>query len=90
MREIYFDDHINDSEYSGKLLRSRTDVYSIKRARGSGAGGGVIIAERDDRGSVQDTHNETPRPTSTGVQQALNLNTSFDIRVYSTRNQETR
>ena len=40
MREIYFDDHINDSEYSGKLLRSRTDVYSIKRARGSGAGGG--------------------------------------------------
>ncbi|CAL1712732.1 unnamed protein product [Somion occarium] len=44
MREIYFNDHIDDAEYNGKL-------YGL-----------ATIAEREDRGTSRETHNQTPGP----------------------------
>lgn len=57
MREIYFNDHIDDAEYNGKL-------YGLGQTFMNGmadAGRGVAtMAERDDRGLNRESHNHTP------------------------------
>lgn len=62
MREIYFNDHIDDAEYNGKLygLGQTFPANGISEpVRGSAA----TIAERDDRGPTREMHNQTPGPT---------------------------
>lgn len=62
MREIYFNDHIDDAEYNGKLYGlGQTFTISngvAENVRGSAA----TIAEREDRGTSRETHNQTPGP----------------------------
>ncbi|TFK39043.1 ribonuclease H-like domain-containing protein [Crucibulum laeve] len=67
MREIYFNDRIDDVEYSGKLY-GLGQTFSVPNGLTDPARGGATIAERDDRGSARDTHNQTPGPTSGGQQ----------------------
>ena len=63
MREIYFNDHIDDAEYNGKLY-GLGQTFTVSNGisepvRGSAA----TIAEREDRGPARETHNQTPGPT---------------------------
>ena len=39
--------------------------------------GGATIAEREDRGSARDTHNQTPGPMNNGNQQTQNVSMSL-------------
>ncbi|KAJ2931855.1 hypothetical protein H1R20_g5237, partial [Candolleomyces eurysporus] len=61
MREIYFNDQIDDSEYSGKLY-GLGQTFPTTNGFTEPGRGGATIAERDDRqSSVQrDVHNQTP------------------------------
>ncbi|KAH9487299.1 CCR4-NOT transcription complex subunit 8 [Psilocybe cubensis] len=68
MQEIYFDDHIDDAEYSGKLY-GLGQTFSMSNRLTDPARGGVTIAEREDRGSVRDAHNQTPGPNNGSSQQ---------------------
>ncbi|KAK7690387.1 CCR4-NOT transcription complex subunit 7 [Cerrena zonata] len=62
MRELYFNDHIDDAEYNGKLYGlGQTFTVSngiVDSVRGSAA----TIAEREDRGTSREVHNQTPGP----------------------------
>lgn len=59
MRQIYFQDQIDDAEYNGIL-------YGFGQASSASSGvadttrGGATIAEREDRAFVRDSHNQTP------------------------------
>ncbi|KAF7795165.1 hypothetical protein EIP86_006314 [Pleurotus ostreatoroseus] len=62
MRELYFEDAIDDAEYNGKLYglgQTFTVPNGItETVRGSAA----TIAEREDRGPSRETQNQTPGP----------------------------
>ncbi|KAF8968961.1 ribonuclease H-like domain-containing protein [Flammula alnicola] len=73
MREIYFDDHIDDAEYSGKLY-GLGQTFSMSNGLADPARGGATIAEREDRGSARDVHNQTPGPNTGGNQQSQGVN----------------
>ncbi|KAJ7442608.1 ribonuclease H-like domain-containing protein [Mycena latifolia] len=62
MREIYFHDHVDDAEYSGKLYGLGQTVTN--GMMGDPGRGGATIAEREDRGVARETHNQTPGPGS--------------------------
>lgn len=68
MRELYFNDHIDDAEYSGKLY-GLGQTFSVSNGLSDPGRGGATIAERDDRGSARDVHNQTPGPGASGSQQ---------------------
>lgn len=68
MREIYFDDHIDDNEYSGKLY-GLGQTFSMANGLTDPSRGGATIAERDDRGSAREVHNQTPGPNGGASQQ---------------------
>ncbi|EAU85819.2 hypothetical protein CC1G_05036 [Coprinopsis cinerea okayama7 len=74
MREIYFNDQIDDAEYSGKLY-GLGQTFSLTNGLTDHGRGGATIAERDDRGSSvvrdgsQHGHNGTPGPGSAGAPQ---------------------
>lgn len=76
MREIYFDDHIDDVEYSGKLY-GLGQTFSLTNGLTDPARGGATIAEREDRGSVRDLHNQTPGPNGGTNPQPQNVNLSL-------------
>ena len=63
MREIYFNDQIDDAEYSGKLY-GLGQTFAISNGLTDPTRGGATIAERDDRGSARDVHNQTPGPSN--------------------------
>ncbi|KAF9046760.1 ribonuclease H-like domain-containing protein [Panaeolus papilionaceus] len=66
--KLYFDDHIDDAEYSGKLY-GLGQTFSMSNGLTDPARGGATIAERDDRGSsTRDIHNQTPGPNAGGSQ----------------------
>lgn len=65
MREIYFQDHIDDAEYSGKLY-GLGQTFSVPNGLTDPARGGATIAEREDRGSARES---TPGPNAAGQQQ---------------------
>lgn len=71
MREIYFQDHIDDTEYSGKLY-GLGQTFSVPNGLTDPARGGATIAEREDRGSSREVHNSTPGPNA-GQQQNLGM-----------------
>ncbi|KAJ7677464.1 CAF1-domain-containing protein [Mycena rosella] len=62
MREIYFHDHVDDAEYSGKLYGLGQTVTN--GMMGDPGRGGATIAEREDRNVARETHNQTPGPGS--------------------------
>jgi len=62
MREIYFHDHVDDAEYSGKLYGLGQTVTN--GMMGDPGRGGATIAEREDRSVARETHNQTPGPGS--------------------------
>ncbi|KAJ7195464.1 ribonuclease H-like domain-containing protein [Mycena pura] len=62
MREIYFNDHIDDAEYSGKLFGLGQTVTN--GIMGDPGRGGATLAEREDRSVARETHNQTPGPGS--------------------------
>lgn len=73
MREIYFDDHIDDDEYSGKLY-GLGQTFSMTNGLTDPSRGGATIAERDDRGSAREIHNQTPGSNGgASQQQGVNL-----------------
>ncbi|KAF8919064.1 ribonuclease H-like domain-containing protein [Mucidula mucida] len=57
MRELYFEDSINDAEYSGKLY-GFGQTFPVTNGLDPGRGG-ATIAEREDRGIPQ-SHAQTP------------------------------
>jgi len=67
MRELYFDDHIDDDEYCGKLY-GLGQTFSMSNGLTDPTRGGATIAERDDRGSAREVHNQTPGPNATTQQ----------------------
>src|ERR1700761_7389754 len=56
MREIYFNDHIDDAEYSGKLFGLGQTVTN--GIMGDPGRGGATLAEREDRSVARETHNQ--------------------------------
>jgi len=68
MREIYFDDRIDDEEYSGKLY-GLGQTFSMTNGLADPSRGGATIAEREDRGSAREVHNQTPGPNGGGAGQ---------------------
>ncbi|KAJ3507045.1 hypothetical protein NLJ89_g6524 [Agrocybe chaxingu] len=72
MRELYFDDHIDDAEYSGKLY-GLGQTFSMSNGLTDPARGGATIAEREDRSSARDAHNQTPGPNGGTSQQTPNV-----------------
>jgi CCR4-NOT transcription complex subunit 7/8 len=65
LREIYFSDHIDDAEYNGKLY-GLGQTFSLSNGMGDPGRGGATIAEREDRGSTRESHNQTPGPPVPG------------------------
>jgi CCR4-NOT transcription complex subunit 7/8 len=59
MREIYFNDQIDDSEYNGKLY-GLGQTFPLSNGMADPGRGGATLAEREDRGSARETHNQTP------------------------------
>lgn len=62
MRELYFNDTVDDAEYNGKLYglgQTFTVPNGIDVHRGSAA----TIAEREDRGLQRDMHTPGPVPS---------------------------
>jgi CCR4-NOT transcription complex subunit 7/8 len=59
MRELYFNDHIDDAEYNGKLY-GLGQTFSVLNGMADPGRGGATIAERDDRSSARESHNQTP------------------------------
>ena len=59
MREQYFNDCIDDAEYNGKLY-GLGQTFSILNGMADPGRGGATIAERDDRSSARESHNQTP------------------------------
>lgn len=81
MREIYFNDQIDDAEYSGKLY-GLGQTFAISNGLTDPTRGGATIAERDDRGSSRDVHNQTPGPNSnnnTAAQQQQTQNVTMAL-----------
>ena len=68
MREIYFDDRIDDDEYSGKLY-GLGQTFSMTNGFTDPSRGGATIAERDDRNSAREVQNQTPGPNGGSTQQ---------------------
>jgi CCR4-NOT transcription complex subunit 7/8 len=76
MREIYFNDQIDDAEYSGKLY-GLGQTFAISNGLTDPTRGGATIAERDDRGSVnRDVHNQTPGLNNSNNGNSNNNNTT--------------
>ncbi|KAL4250781.1 CAF1 family protein [Abortiporus biennis] len=61
MRELYFDDHIDDAEYNGKLY-GLGQTFTVNGANENIRGSAATIAEREDRGTMRDSQNQTPGP----------------------------
>lgn len=58
MRELYFNDQIDDAEYSGKLYGLGQTV--VNGMMTDPTRGGATPAEREDRSSAREAHNHTP------------------------------
>jgi CCR4-NOT transcription complex subunit 7/8 len=59
MRELYFNDQIDDAEYNGKLY-GLGQTFTFSNGMADSCRGGATLAEREDRGSTRETHNQTP------------------------------
>ncbi|KAG6827112.1 hypothetical protein H0H92_013156 [Tricholoma furcatifolium] len=59
--ELYFEDHIDHAEYSGKLY-GFGQTFTASNGLTDASRSGATIAEREDRGSNRETHNMSPGP----------------------------
>ena len=59
MRELYFGDEVDDTEYNGKLY-GLGQTFSVPNGFTDTVRGGATIAERDDRSVARETQNTTP------------------------------
>jgi len=75
LKEVYFNDQIDDAEYSGKLY-GLGQTFSVTNGLTDPSRGGATIAERDDRSSIRDLHNQTPGPVG-GPQQGQGVGMSM-------------
>lgn len=77
LRELYFDDQIDDTEYSGKLY-GFGQTFPQSNGLTDPSRGGATIAEREDRSSAREAHNQTPGPNNVGNQQSQNVNMTLN------------
>jgi len=63
-RQTYFDDKIDDAEYSGKLY-GLGQTFTVSNGLTDPGRGGATIAEREDRGSAREAHAQATAPTNT-------------------------
>jgi CCR4-NOT transcription complex subunit 7/8 len=63
MRELYFNNRIDDDEYNGKLY-GLGQTFSLTNGMADPGRAGATIAEREDRALARDSHNRTPASTS--------------------------
>jgi CCR4-NOT transcription complex subunit 7/8 len=64
MRELYFNDQIDDADFSGKLY-GLGQTFTVANGLADPGRGGATIAEREDRGSsARETHNQTQSAAS--------------------------
>lgn len=61
MREIYFNDRLDDAEYNGKLY-GLGQTFSVPNGLPDPGRGGATIAEREDRGMSREAQSQTPAP----------------------------
>jgi len=77
MRELYFNDRIDDETYSGKLYGLGQTFNFPGLGLADSGRGGATIAEREDRQSTRESHNQTPGPTASGNAQNQNVTISM-------------
>ena len=65
MREIYFNDLVDDTEYNGKLYGLGQTFTPTNGIPDPGRGSAATIAEREDRGLPRD-QSQTPGPMGMG------------------------
>jgi CCR4-NOT transcription complex subunit 7/8 len=65
MKELYFNDQIDEEEYNGKLY-GLGQTFSVSNSIVDPGRGGATIAEREDRSSTRDSQNHTPGPGVSG------------------------
>lgn len=70
MREIYFNDSMDDSEYNGKLY-GLGSTFPTTNGLAEPGRGGATLAEREDRGSFRDAQNHTSVSASQNMGMAL-------------------
>jgi len=73
MRELYFNDRIDDEAYSGKLYGLGQTFNFLGLGLADAGRGGATIAEREDRQSTRESHNQTPGPGVSGNTQNQNV-----------------
>jgi len=66
MREIYFNDLVDDTEYNGKLYGLGQTFSPTNGIPDPGRGSAATIAEREDRGITRD-QTQTPGPSMAGM-----------------------
>ncbi|EGO23643.1 hypothetical protein SERLADRAFT_449989 [Serpula lacrymans var. lacrymans S7.9] len=72
MRELYFNDRIDDAEYNGKLY-GLGQTFSTPNGITDTGRGGATIAEREDRGLSREAQNQTPGPGPSSLSQNQNV-----------------
>jgi CCR4-NOT transcription complex subunit 7/8 len=77
MRELYFNDCIDDETYSGKLYGLGHTFNFLGLGLADAGRGGATIAEREDRQSTRESHNQTPGPGIAGNIQNQNAGMSM-------------
>ncbi|KAF8334534.1 ribonuclease H-like domain-containing protein [Amanita rubescens] len=71
MRELYFSNQIDDSEYSGKLY-GLGQTFNLANGYADPSRGGATIAEKDDRASLRE-RSQTPGLNGVQSSQAVSL-----------------
>ena len=71
MREIYFNNQIDDSEYSGKLY-GLGQTFNLANGYADPSRGGATIAEKDDRTSLRE-RSQTPGLNGVQASQGVGL-----------------
>jgi CCR4-NOT transcription complex subunit 7/8 len=71
MRELYFNDQVDDAEFSGKLY-GLGQTFTVSNGLADPGRGGATIAEREDRGSSsRESHNQTQSSNSSQSQMGM-------------------
>ena len=69
MRELYFNDQVDDAEVSGKLY-GLGQTFTVSNGLADPGRGGATIAEREDRGSsAREMHNQNQNANSSSQSQ---------------------
>lgn len=73
MREIYFNDAVDDAEYSGKLY-GLGQTFSLPNGLPDPGRGGATLAEKEDRiSNLRELHNQTPGSSGVPTQNVASM-----------------